>query len=192
MSKKDDTNSTATRVKAFRDRLASSSYKRVEGYITAEEKVRIDAVKTQLGVTTDIAVAGLLRMGLEQFEKTALTAPLTTPGTPVTAVPSVSAQPVYTQDMETCIPGELLETKGFAMMASAAVPQSFVSTELMSLTNSGVASSMSALSMSANACAFNATPVGLNAVYGVGAEQDNDNNPISRFFKSRKEMNSNE
>lgn len=55
------------RVKAYRSRLATSSFSRVEAYVTAEEKSKIDAVKTSLGVNSDIAVAGLIRLGLEQF-----------------------------------------------------------------------------------------------------------------------------
>jgi hypothetical protein len=170
MSKKDDSPSTAVRVKAFRDRLSSSSYKRVEGYVTADEKARVDAVKAQLGVTTDVAVAGLLRMGLEQYEKT-----LTTP------VPDV----LFTAEMETCSAQAPVVTQGLGMLGGDMAYLNGMSGDLRSLTSNSV----SAFAISANACAQNAAPVGLDATYSVSATQDNDNNPIARFFKHRKEMN---
>lgn len=67
MSKTNNPADSATRVKAFRERLADGSYRRVEAYITDEEKARLESVKTELGVTSDVAVAGLLRMGLEAY-----------------------------------------------------------------------------------------------------------------------------
>lgn len=58
--------SSATRVKAFRERL-DSQFKRVEAYVTEEEKARIQAVRSQEQVTADVAVAGLIRLGLERY-----------------------------------------------------------------------------------------------------------------------------
>ncbi len=68
MSSDSEYGSSASRVKAFRSRLAGQ-YKRVEAYVTEGEKSAIDDVKAALGVTTDVAVAGLLRLGLERFEQ---------------------------------------------------------------------------------------------------------------------------
>ncbi len=68
----DDTNNksapSASRVKAFRSRL-SEQFRRVEAYVTDEEKSKVDAVKAELGVTTDVAVAGLIRLGLAEYER---------------------------------------------------------------------------------------------------------------------------
>ena len=58
---------SATRVKAFRERLAGSSYRRVEAYVSTDEKALLDSVKEEMGVTSDVAVAGLLRMGLDAY-----------------------------------------------------------------------------------------------------------------------------
>lgn len=68
MSADSDAGSSASRVKAFRSRL-TGQYKRVEAYVTEDEKSAIEGVKASLGVTTDAAVAGLLRLGLERFEQ---------------------------------------------------------------------------------------------------------------------------
>ncbi|MNR71482.1 hypothetical protein D3C71_21080 [compost metagenome] len=57
------------RVRAFRERLAEDSYRRVEGYVAEDEKARIETVKKDLGVTMDVAVAGLLRLGLQAYEQ---------------------------------------------------------------------------------------------------------------------------
>lgn len=67
MNKPNTSADSATRVKAFRERLAGSSYRRVEAYVTTDEKSQLDSVKQELGVTGDVAVAGLLRMGLEAY-----------------------------------------------------------------------------------------------------------------------------
>ncbi|KWU24716.1 hypothetical protein [Burkholderia cenocepacia] len=67
MSKATNPADSATRVKAFRERLAGSSYRRVEAYVSTEEKAQLDSVKEELGVTSDVAIAGLLRMGLEAY-----------------------------------------------------------------------------------------------------------------------------
>ncbi len=55
------------RVKAFRTRLSESQFKRVEAYVTTEEKAQIDSIKAKLGTTSDVAVAGLIRLGLVTF-----------------------------------------------------------------------------------------------------------------------------
>jgi hypothetical protein len=258
MSKKEDGTSTATRVKAFRDRLSSNSYKRVEGYVTSEEKARVDAVKAQLGVTTDIAVAGLVRMGLEQFEKSEQLHGLTKLQSPAAsvrvgalvndrpmlalvklnegyeqptyvtarmvmskgifsaevsneilrqlerdpAVQSVSlsgpvlsaasagpgtvmSKDLYTAEMETCSAQSPVVTQGLGMLGGDMAYLNGTPGELMSLTHTSV----SAFAVSTNASAQNAAPVSLNATYGASVTQDNDNNPIARFFKHRKEMN---
>jgi hypothetical protein len=65
--KQDTPSNSAERVKAFRDRL-DSQFKRVEAYVTEEEKTRIQAVRAHEGVTMDVAVAGLVRLGLEHYE----------------------------------------------------------------------------------------------------------------------------
>lgn len=67
MNKPNTPADSATRVKAFRERLAGSSYRRVEAYVTTDEKAQLDSVKQELGVTGDVAVAGLLRIGLEAY-----------------------------------------------------------------------------------------------------------------------------
>jgi hypothetical protein len=66
--KQDTPTNSAERVKAFRERL-DSQFKRVETYVTEDEKSRIQAVRTQEAVTMDIAVAGLVRLGLERYEE---------------------------------------------------------------------------------------------------------------------------
>lgn len=66
--KQDTPTNSAERVKAFRERL-DSQFKRVEAYVTEDEKSRIQAVRTQEAVTMDIAVAGLVRLGLERYEE---------------------------------------------------------------------------------------------------------------------------
>ena len=53
----DAESNSASRVKAFRSRM-TGQFRRVEAYVTDAEKLEIDKVKQQLGVTTDIAVAG--------------------------------------------------------------------------------------------------------------------------------------
>ncbi|VTU42294.1 MULTISPECIES: hypothetical protein [unclassified Variovorax] len=58
----------AERTKAFRSRLAESSFRRVEGYIASDEKERVDRVRQELQVTSDVAVAGLVRLGLSAYE----------------------------------------------------------------------------------------------------------------------------
>lgn len=65
--KQDTPSNSAERVKAFRDRL-DSQFKRVEAYVTEEEKLQIQAVRVHEGVTMDVAVAGLVRLGLEHYE----------------------------------------------------------------------------------------------------------------------------
>jgi hypothetical protein len=172
MSKKDDTTSTAPRVKAFRDRLASSSYKRVEGYITSEEKARIDAVKTQLGVTTDVAVAGLLRMGLERYEKES-----TEPAQTVMPAAQAPAQ---------SLTSSLMASGATHLCAEVSAMNGFPG-DLMSFT---CAASPSVLE-GVQTVALNQASVSLISNSSYQAAQDNDNNPISRFFKSRKEMNQN-
>lgn len=74
----------SSRVQAFRERL-TGQYKRVEAYVTEEERARIQQVKDAQGVTTDIAVAGLIRLGLMHYEQTAL-AELAPPAAPARAV----------------------------------------------------------------------------------------------------------
>ena len=176
MSKKDDTTSTAPRVKAFRDRLASSSYKRVEGYITSEEKARIDAIKTQLGVTTDVAVAGLLRMGLERYEKES-----TEPAQTVTLAAQACAQPSAQSLTSSLIAG------GASHLCAEVSALNGFPADLMSFT---CAASPSVLE-GVQTVALNQASVSLTSNSSYQAAQDNDNNPISRFFKSRKEMNQN-
>jgi len=66
--KQDTATNSAERVKAFRERL-DSQFKRVEAYVTEDEKSRIQTVRTQEAVTMDIAVAGLVRLGLERYEE---------------------------------------------------------------------------------------------------------------------------
>jgi len=66
--KQDTPTNSAERVKAFRERL-DSQFKRVETYVTEDEKTRIQAIRTQESVTMDIAVAGLVRLGLEKYEE---------------------------------------------------------------------------------------------------------------------------
>ena len=173
MSRKSDGASTAQRVKAFRERLSVGSYKRVEGYITAEEKARIDAVKTEMGVTTDVAVAGLLRMGLEQFEQSR-----------TAAVPQV----LFTAEMETYGQQSPVMSQGVGMLAGGIDAQTAVSANLMSFTSANACASLS----DSHAVLLNAAPVSVNAAYAAAVDHDNDNNPIARFFKHRKEMNKNE
>lgn len=64
----DTPTNSAERVKAFRERL-DSQFKRVEAYVTEDEKTRIQSIRTQEAVTMDIAVAGLVRLGLERYEE---------------------------------------------------------------------------------------------------------------------------
>lgn len=61
------TSSSVERVKAYRERLGSD-FKRVEAYVTQDERERIRRVKEAQGATMDVAVAGLLRLGLELYE----------------------------------------------------------------------------------------------------------------------------
>lgn len=58
---------SSARVRAFRTRLGAE-YKRVEAYITDEEKALAQAIQKQQGCTMDTAIAGLIRLGLAHYE----------------------------------------------------------------------------------------------------------------------------
>jgi hypothetical protein len=92
MTKPTNPADSATRVKAFRERLAGSSYRRVEAYVSTDEKALLDSVKEELGVTSDVAIAGLLRMGLDAYAngKTATATPAT-PVIPAMAIAQCSS-----------------------------------------------------------------------------------------------------
>lgn len=78
-----DKSASSTRVKAFRTRLGEQ-YKRVEAYITESEKAQVQAIREQQGCTMDVAIAGLIRLGLAQYE--VAQAPATTQANPARAL----------------------------------------------------------------------------------------------------------
>lgn len=110
MNKPNTPADSATRVKAFRERLTGSSYRRVEAYVTSDEKAQLDSVKQELGVTGDVAVAGLLRMGLEAYANSRK------PLTASAQAASLSASPVL-QAMNFC--GSLAEPSFHCAVNSA-------------------------------------------------------------------------
>lgn len=69
-----DKSASSTRVKAFRTRLGEQ-YKRVEAYITESEKAQVQAIREQQGCTLDVTIAGLIRLGLAQYEAAQVPAP---------------------------------------------------------------------------------------------------------------------
>lgn len=68
MSAKDSRSltSSSTRVQEFRQRLAED-FARVEGYVLTEENAEIKRVMAEQQVSKDVAVAGLVRMGLRAY-----------------------------------------------------------------------------------------------------------------------------
>jgi hypothetical protein len=167
MKKKDDAATSAMRVKAFRERLSEGSYKRVEGYITREEKARIDALKAELGVTTDVAIAGLLRMGLEQYEnRTGL----------------AEGAALVTAQMEAPKEFPPLATQGFSMLSNNNDASFGAAASLVTFTTNAVAASNSAPGVH---------PVVAHNFAALQSTNYDDNNPIARFFKSRKEITNN-
>lgn len=81
-----DLKTSKLRVRAFRERVGND-YKRVEGYITSGEKAEVEALKRELGLSTDTAVAGLIRLGLSAYALSNSAALNETPG--------LSAAPLY-------------------------------------------------------------------------------------------------
>ena len=100
---KDNARGPAERVKAFRERL-DGRFKRIESYVTEEEKSRVQAVREREGVTMDNAVAGLVRLGLERYEELARSGTPVTAATPADAssAMSLAAQPGFA-----CLSGAL-------------------------------------------------------------------------------------
>lgn len=60
-------NTSATRVKAYRSRLSKENLRRVEAYVSSDEKALIDLVRSAQNTTADGAVAGLVRLGLSAY-----------------------------------------------------------------------------------------------------------------------------
>lgn len=59
--------SSAARVQDFRHRMAEH-FSRVEGFVLSAENAGISRVMVEQGVTKDVAVAGLVRLGLSVYE----------------------------------------------------------------------------------------------------------------------------
>ena len=194
---------SASRVKAFRSRL-TGQFKRVEAYVTEEEKRQIEAVKATLGVTTDVAVAGLVRLGLEQYQKEA---------SAVGAVSSVSAQ------SQSCAAPAAPATQARALSVQDAAMG--VSGALSSVNSIGNSTGMRSLALSAmgslGASAGPAAGMALDAATlqlaqvrspstsgpvlqanGPAVQEQEtvtnaasrEDNPIARFFQNRKEYSS--
>ena len=58
--------SSSSRVQEFRHRLADN-FSRVEGYVLTAENAEIARVMKEQGVSKDVAVAGLVRLGLSAY-----------------------------------------------------------------------------------------------------------------------------
>jgi len=159
--KHDDSNdnqlSSSVRVKAFRDRL-SSQFKRVEAYVTEDEKTRIQAVRAQENVTADVAVAGLLRLGLERYDELRAQA-----GASTQTIASVEAFVLGGAAMEP--QARALDAALFSASASASVGASF-------------SGAMPTSSTSVRAALTAAAPVTTSPA----------DSPVARFFKNRKEI----
>lgn len=161
--------SSASRVKAFRTRL-SSQFKRVEAYVTEGEKVAIEQVKAELGVTTDVAVAGLLRMGLERFEaeRSALQA----------SAGGASASSVQSEALTACAS---LDVCGALSTPTHSAPALLAS----------VAPSMKAVSVLRSLEVTRSPRAAAPSQPELSAlSQRPEDNPIARFFKNRKEISS--
>ena len=164
MTKNEYSSGTSARVKAFRDRLSDSSFKRVEAYVTTEEKSRIEAVKTDLGVTTDVAVAGLLRMGLEQY---------------------ANGRDSSVCDCPQAVTGPSVEVAAHSGVFGSVSLGTFLGNAEPGA-NAQLGSCVNSLS-SLNLNAITPTPVKLSAAQAAPSIDNSDNNPIARFFKHRKE-----
>ena len=108
---KDSAKGPAERVKAFRERL-DGRFKRIESYVTEEEKSRVQAVREREGVTMDIAVAGLVRLGLERYEELVRGSALTPAAAPVAAssaasVAASSVMSLQAREDLSCLSGAL-------------------------------------------------------------------------------------
>ncbi len=160
MESESDYGSSASRVKAFRTRL-NGQFKRVEAYITEGEKSAIEQVKSELGVTTDVAVAGLLRMGLERFQEQRSAS---------NAAPrAVGATEVRASESLTFSASASLDVCG-ALSAPAAMSTRALSAPV-------------ALMASRSPKSVSSSPPVLASL-----AQSSDDNPIARFFKNRKEI----
>lgn len=154
---------SASRVKAFRSRL-TGQFKRVEAYVTEEEKRQIEAVKATLGVTTDVAVAGLVRLGLEQYQKEA---------SAVRAVSSVNGTGMRSMALSAW------ESVGACASPSAGLSQDAAPLQLAQV----CAHNTSGPVLQAKAPAVQEQETVTNAA-------SREVNPIARFFQNRKEYSS--
>ena len=161
--KHDDSNdnqlSSSVRVKAFRDRL-SSQFKRVEAYVTEDEKTRIQAVRAQENVTADVAVAGLLRLGLERYDELRAQA-----GASTQAIASVEAFVLGGAAMEP--QARALDAALFSASASASASAGASFSGAMPTSSTSVRAALNA-----------AAPVTTSPA----------DSPVARFFKNRKEI----
>lgn len=196
-----ENNTSASRVKAFRSRL-SGQFKRVEAYVTEEEKAQIEEVKATLGVTTDVAVAGLVRLGLAQFQNQSASTPVcalavqgalesaNAPAAPASAV-AVGAW----MAAETTLARAPQSPQSRAVGASASLYEGVSA----SLSASGAARSLRSVALRDSAAARDVSAAPLFASMGspLGAQEpvtksssEGDANPIAQFFKNRKEYSS--
>lgn len=160
----DDSNdnpaSSSVRVKAFRERL-SSQFKRVEAYVTEDEKTRIQAVRTQENVTADVAVAGLLRLGLERYEE------LRTQG---------SASAEYGASSGAFVLGGAVSASASAHLGRSLDAALFAASA--SASGASFSGAMQPTSVSASAALKAPAP----------ATTSPADSPVARFFKNRKEI----
>lgn len=193
---------SASRVKAFRSRL-TGQFKRVEAYVTEEEKRQIEAVKATLGVTTDVAVAGLVRLGLEQYQKEASAVSTVSSVSALAqscAAPAVSvsagalARASSLQDLSLGVSGVLSPVNGTGMrsLALSTLGCMGASTD----PSAGLSRDTAPLQL-AQVCAHNTSGPVLQAKAPAVQEQETvtnaasrDANPIARFFQNRKEYSS--
>lgn len=193
---------SASRVKAFRSRL-TGQFKRVEAYVTEEEKRQIEAVKATLGVTTDVAVAGLVRLGLEQYQKeasavsavssvSALAQPCAAPAVSVSAEAPARASSL--QDLALGVSGALSSVNGTGMRSMAL--SAWESVGACASPSAGLSQDAAPLQL-AQVCAHNTSGPVLQAKAPAVQEQETvtnaasrEDNPIARFFQNRKEYSS--
>lgn len=191
---------SASRVKAFRSRL-TGQFKRVEAYVTEEEKRQIEAVKATLGVTTDVAVAGLVRLGLEQYQKEASAVRAVSSVSALAqpcAAPAVSAEaPARAsslQDLALGVSGALSSVNGTGMRSLAL--SAWESVGACASPSAGLSQDAAPLQL-AQVCAHNTSGPVLQAKAPAVQEQETvtnaasrEDNPIARFFQNRKEYSS--
>lgn len=171
-----DNSSSKHRVKAFRTRL-TDQFKRVETYVTEQEKEQIEEVKAELGVTSDVAVAGLLRMGLAQYrtERSQSASHAQNSGRSLSAAGLISCS----------------ADQAFRSISVAQASSNSLKTQEESVvhatweSNDGQAS---VRGVSTGISAKNANDTLSSASQLPSLSQETNDNPISRFFKTRKEL----